>query len=166
MPAPRAMPREHGRRITALVRSLQRSEGLCVLGAGNCRDLELAELTPLFGSVRVVGHETAGPALGAFDVVLSAGLLGQLCEPLVTHLLTVARLLRSGGSAVLLIGASLGARAEPKLGLVLSLLREHPELAKSVRDLRLIEPWTWAVEGGRTVAQAVVFRRAEASLSL
>ena len=228
---------EQRRRVTALVRSLQRARGLCVLGAGNCDDIELQELAIAFGNAHVVdidaaalaggvsrlpprarervvqhggvdlaGHlgqqsawEKAVPPLGElllgagnksaeiaasiaggpFDVVLSSCLLTQLWLPLkrtlvlatsewqrifalisLTHLLTMARLLRPGGSAVLVTEVAAGRAREPNLGLLLMLLREHPELSTLVHDLRLIEPWTWTLDGGIASVHAVVFRRA------
>jgi hypothetical protein len=226
---------EHRRRVTALLRSLQRERGLCVLGAGNCDDLELAELARAFGTAhlvdldaaalaggigrlpeavreRVVPHgdldlafyadaldwEREVPALatllprasrtadalvraigaGSFDVVLSSCVLTQLWVPLkrtlvlssaewqrifvlmsLTHLLTMAKLVRPGGSAALVTEVTAGAAQEPNLGMLLMLLREHPELSQLVGDLRLIEPWIWTLDGAKASAHAVVFRR-------
>ncbi len=231
-----ALYQGHRRRITALTRSLQQGTGLCVLGAGNCDDLELGELALAFESAHVVdidaealaagvcrlppasrdrvvqhgnvdlaGHadqllawERGVPALttllpsagaaaaaqlgaiaaGPFDVVLSSCLLTQLWVPLkrtlvlslgewqrvfallsLTHLLTMAQLVRPGGSALLVTEVTTGSAAEPNLGLILMLLREHPELRGLVQDLRLIEPWTWTLDGGKATVHAVAFRR-------
>ena len=181
--------REHRRRVSALARSLQRGQGLCVLGAGNCDDVELLELVEAFGNVHLVdllprAGKTAEAmvsaiAAGPFDVVLSACALTQLWLPLkrtlvlsssegqrlfallsLTHLLTMARLVRPGGSAALVTEVAVGAAAEPNLGVLLMLLREHPELSLLVRDLRLIEPWSWTLDGAKASVHAVVFSRA------
>lgn len=50
---------DHRARLTALLRVLQRGEGLCVLGAGNADDLELATLVRDFGEVHLVDLDGA-----------------------------------------------------------------------------------------------------------
>lgn len=98
----------HRARVTGLVvEALAPGDRLCVLGAGNVNDLDLAEVLAvaaavdlfdidgaamaagvrrqqLDGDPRVSGHEhdlAAEPAPGTFEVVLSAGMLTQLLEP-------------------------------------------------------------------------------------
>jgi hypothetical protein len=44
----------HRARVLRLVRAVQRGEGLCVLGAGNCDDLDLPALVRDFGEVHLV----------------------------------------------------------------------------------------------------------------
>jgi hypothetical protein len=44
----------HRARLTRLLRALQRGDGLCVLGAGNCDDLDLPALCREFGEVHLV----------------------------------------------------------------------------------------------------------------
>jgi hypothetical protein len=46
--------RHHRARVLRLVRAVQRGEGLCVLGAGNCDDLDLTALVRDFGEVHLV----------------------------------------------------------------------------------------------------------------
>lgn len=227
----------HRARLSSLARAAQRTEGLCVLGAGNCDDLELPELVDAFGRVHVVdidgealdrgvarlpegrrrdrivrrggvdlagfvgGAEAwekavppladllplAGPAsdamvsaigAGGFDVVLSSCLLTQLWVPLkrtlvltggewkrlfalvsLAHLLTMARLTRPGGTAILATEVAPGPPEEPSLALLLTLLREHPDLARLAENPRLVDPWPWALDGRAVSAHAVVFRR-------
>ncbi len=150
------------RRITALACALQRGPGLCVLGAGSSEDLGLPELVEAFGAVHLVdiGDPKQAIAAGPYDVVLSWCALEQPWVPLPTRLLTMTRLLRPNGSAVLVTEVTAGAPPEMNLGLILMLLREHPELSQETRDLRLIEPWTWTRKGAKASAHAVVFKRA------
>jgi hypothetical protein len=54
---------EHRARVLRLVRAVQRGEGICVLGAGNCDDLDLPALVRDFGQVHLVDID--GDALGA-----------------------------------------------------------------------------------------------------
>jgi hypothetical protein len=44
----------HRQRMTRLLRAVQRGDGLCVLGAGNCDDLDLPRLVLEFGEVHLV----------------------------------------------------------------------------------------------------------------
>jgi SAM-dependent methyltransferase len=68
----------HRARVTGLLRTLQRGEGLCVLGAGNGDDLDLAALVREFGEVHLVDLDGAAleraqeraPAPFASSVVL------------------------------------------------------------------------------------------------
>lgn len=133
-----------------------------MLGAADCDASVLPELREAFGSVQLVPHGDPAQAFRAapYDVVLSWGLLDQLWVPLSTHLLTINRLLRPNGSAVLVTEATSGAVREANLGLILMLLREHPELSRTTRDLRLMEPWTFTRNGAKASAHAVVFKRA------
>ena len=98
----------HRARVTALVmEALAPGDRLCVLGAGNVNDLDLAavlavaaevDLVDVDGAAMAAGvmrqqldtnprvrrreHDLSGaPAPGGFDVVLSAGMLTQLVEP-------------------------------------------------------------------------------------
>jgi hypothetical protein len=50
----RDLYRQHRERLMRLARAAQRAEGLCVLGAGNADDLDLAEATESFGEVHLV----------------------------------------------------------------------------------------------------------------
>jgi hypothetical protein len=132
------------------------------LGGGGCDASDLPQLLDAFGVVQLVPYGDPAHALGAapYDVVLSWRLLDQPWVPLSRHLVTIARLLRPNGSGVLVTEATAGAVGEANLGLILMLLREHPELSRKARDLRLIEPWTWTRNGAKASAHAVVFRRA------
>jgi hypothetical protein len=49
----------HRARLTRLLCAAQRGQGLCVLGAGNCDDLELPVLVRLFGEVHLVDVDDA-----------------------------------------------------------------------------------------------------------
>jgi hypothetical protein len=49
----------HRARLTGLLRAVQRGEGLCVLGAGNCDDLDLPVLCREFGEVHLVDLDGA-----------------------------------------------------------------------------------------------------------
>jgi hypothetical protein len=49
----------HRARVTGLLRTLQRAEGLCVLGAGNADDLDLPALVREFGEVHLVDLDGA-----------------------------------------------------------------------------------------------------------
>jgi hypothetical protein len=62
---------DHRARVTGLVRAVQRSEGLCVLGAGNCDDLDLPALVREFGEVHLVDLD--GAALGRALARMPAG---------------------------------------------------------------------------------------------
>jgi hypothetical protein len=53
---------EHRARVTGLLRAVQRGEGLCVLGAGNGDDLDLAALVREFGLVHLVDLDGAALA--------------------------------------------------------------------------------------------------------
>jgi hypothetical protein len=48
----------HRQRLTGLLCAVQRGDGLCVLGAGNCDDLDLARLVREFGEVHLVDLDT------------------------------------------------------------------------------------------------------------
>ena len=50
----------HRDRLGRLLRAVQRAEGLCVLGAGNCDDLDLPALVRDFGVVYALMFNTAG----------------------------------------------------------------------------------------------------------
>jgi hypothetical protein len=52
----------HRDRLGRLVRAVQRGEGLCVLGAGNCDDLDLPALARDFGEVHLVDLDGAALA--------------------------------------------------------------------------------------------------------
>jgi hypothetical protein len=49
----------HRTRLSRLLQAAQRAEGLCVLGAGNCDDLDLPRLVRLFGEVHLVDLDGA-----------------------------------------------------------------------------------------------------------
>jgi len=49
-----ALYEPHRRRLTGLLTAVQRGQGLCVLGAGNCDDLDLPRLVREFGDVHLV----------------------------------------------------------------------------------------------------------------
>jgi hypothetical protein len=50
---------DHRARVTGLLRTLQRGEGLCVLGAGNADDLDLPSLVREFGEVHLIDLDGA-----------------------------------------------------------------------------------------------------------
>jgi hypothetical protein len=54
----------HRTRLHRLLQAAQRAEGLCVLGAGNCDDLDLPRLVRLFGEVHLVDLDGAALAQG------------------------------------------------------------------------------------------------------
>ncbi len=258
----------HRTRITALVKAAQRAEGLCVLGAGNCDDIDLAAFLTAFGNVHLVdiddealgrgiarlptegqrrrvsrgggidlcgylgdidawGEElppmgdllarasatadatVAAIGAGPFDVVLSSCLLSQLWIPMkrtlvlnagewrriftliiTTHLLTMARLTRPGGTAVLAtevasvdrepellaLGApgdreqlaaaaqqrfAAGLVQEPETRLLLTIANEYPELAALKHGAHLVDPWLWRLGDRTQINYAILFRRAD-----
>jgi hypothetical protein len=54
----------HRLRLFGLLEAVQRSEGLCVLGAGNCDDLDLPWLVHLFGEVHLTDLDESALARG------------------------------------------------------------------------------------------------------
>jgi hypothetical protein len=69
----------HRDRLGRLLRAVQRGEGLCVLGAGNCDDLDLPALARDFGEVHLVDLDGA-----ALEGAL-AGITGPARARLVAH---------------------------------------------------------------------------------
>lgn len=69
----------HRDRLGRLLRAVQRGEGLCVLGAGNCDDLDLPALARDFGEVHLVDLDGA-----ALEGALS-GVTGPARAKLVAH---------------------------------------------------------------------------------
>jgi hypothetical protein len=229
---------DHRVRLSALAQSVRRGKGLCVLGAGNCDDLDLPALIDTFGSVHLVdidgaalergiGRLPEGPyresvvlhadvdlagyfdeidlweravpplgellpraesrademvsviGAGPFDVVLSSCVLSQLWVPLkrtlvlragewnsvfalmsLTHLFTMVKLTRPGGTSVLATEVASSPVQEPNLELLLTLLSEHPDLSRVIANPRLDEPWPWTLDGRTVVVHALLFERA------
>jgi hypothetical protein len=69
----------HRARLVRLLQAVQRAEGLCVLGAGNCDDLDLPSLVHLFGEVHLTDLDGAALARGIRRVDAS------VARRLVTH---------------------------------------------------------------------------------
>lgn len=82
----RALYGPHRERLGRLLRAVQRAEGLCVLGAGNCDDLDLPALARDFGEVHLVDLD--GDAL--------AGALARVTGPARARLVVHAGLDLSG----------------------------------------------------------------------
>ena len=80
----------HRDRLGRLLRAVQRGPGLCVLGAGNCDDLDLPALVREFGEVHLVDLD--GQAL--------AGALARLTGPTRERITTQAGLDLSGAVAL------------------------------------------------------------------
>jgi hypothetical protein len=62
----------HRTRLHRLLQAAQRAEGLCVLGAGNCDDLDLPRLVRLFGQVHLVDLDASALEVGLQRVDESA----------------------------------------------------------------------------------------------
>jgi hypothetical protein len=227
---------DHRKKLSTLAQSVRQGRGLCVLGAGNCDDLDLPALIDTFGNVhlvdidgaamnrgiarlpegahreKVVPHagvdlagyldevdtwERAVPPLdelllraeskademiseiggGPFDVVLSSCILSQLWVPLkrtlvlraaewnrvfalmsLTHLFTMIKLTRPGGTCVLVTEVAASPIQEPNLDLLLTLLGDHPDLRRMIENPRLVEPWLWTLDGRTVVVHGLLFQ--------
>ena len=206
----------HRARITALtMESLAPGDRLCVLGAGNVNDLDLAEvlrvaaqvdLADIDGAAMSAGvrrqgldgdprisrheHDLSGDGVpGAFDVVLSAGVLTQLIEPgaavedtLALRDRHLAEMTRLGRRAVLVTDVVSTSTAPSLLGLAEDEM--EPAMAALVAagnfftgtnpyriaavledggaagDVTLHDPWLWAVTPDRRhLTYAISWRR-------